>query len=162
MTQVTVHIPHEDVVQSFISQNSYKDWIEMYDKISEDYGNWDVDIKILTHLVDKVYNQFIAKYRDHNNLPDNLRPLVEQSINEEFKEKVEEYKDWKLEDVGSEVKLGARDFCAKVTNHVPTYDDVFEAYIQGYELADEKEKQTPNLSDISTEQLLEELKDRMV
>lgn len=150
----TFTLSEEEARKALAKKLTYQEWIELFEINSKTYGNWDVDLKITSHFVEKVKSWFDDTLDDR--VPENLLPILQESVVKDFAERNKKNENIKLEEVSNEVELKAietlRDY------KVVTYQDAINIFYEGYEF--NREPKETNLSEFSTEELLQEIKNR--
>lgn len=161
-TDLTITLSHEQIISAWETQTSYKRWLESYKEVSQAYGTWDVDIEMLSYMIDYVQEGFINKHTS-DKYPENLIPLLKKAIEKEFQQEVLKNSKWNEEEGVDPSELRARDYCAELDIQLPNYDTVFTAFYDGY-LEGQRSvinPPKPDLSEVSAEELLEEIKNRV-
>ena len=154
----TVTISEKKVKEKWAEQVSTKDWIEMYQKHSNQWSSWDVDLKLAEFIVERVKTGYIDKYRN-GDIPKVLRPLLLSSISDNIERQNEENEKITLNDVSGKAELQAILLLRKYATI--DYDDAINIYCDGYQRGADSIDGQVDISNISSKILIEELKNRL-
>lgn len=160
--EFTFMVSEKEIQEQWAEQTSVENWIDMYKKLSDSYNNWEIDLELAEFIVKRVKEGYINKYRDEN-IPEVLRPLLINTNNDNLREKNEKNKNIKLSQVAGVHELEA----IKALREYNTLD--YEAgvnlFCDGYDLAkygsEDQESEPIDLSEVSKEDLLKELANRL-
>jgi len=151
-----ITITKEQLLAKWSEQCSTKEWIEMYQKHSSSWNDWDTDLKLAEFIVKKVKKGYIDKYRDED-IPEVLMPILVNAITNNITQRNLENENITLKEVSGESELEAirvlRDY------DLIDYEDAIILFCDGYDFAERG--QTTDLSKFSTDDLLQEIKKRI-
>ena len=156
--QFTFTVSEKEVQDKWAKQTTPDRWIEMYQKLSDSYAHWDVDVKVAEFIINHI-KEYIKEYMPED-LPKVLQPLLVEELKNNIIENNLENKDITLEDVADEAELYAiellRDY--DFINYEDAVNIICNSIEFGRESVDTVSK---GLEEYTTAELLAEISNRV-
>ena len=155
--EFTFEVPEQEVQDKWAEQTTPDRWITMYKKLSNNYANWDVDIKLAEFIINHI-KEYITELPD--DIPKVLYPLLAAEIKNDIIENNEKNKDITLEEVADEGEL----FAIESLRHYDfiTYNNAIDLIYEGYEFGKNSiEVSSKSLEEYTTAELLAEISKRV-
>lgn len=151
-------VSKKELLEKWSKQCSLEEWKEVYMTFSGSFSSWDIDLKLAEFIIKRVKEGYIDKYRDED-IPQVLKPLLIGAMQSNIIKKNEENLNVVIEEVIGEHELEAIKVLRNY-NYID-YNDAIDLFCNGYDYANRNRVTDVELSNISTEDLLEEIKNRM-
>lgn len=155
----TITISEKEVREKWAEQVSVEEWIKMYTTLSDSFSSWNTDLELAEFIIKRVKENYIDKYRDED-IPKVLYPLLKNAITNNIIEQNKKNENTTLKEVSGEAELKAIEALRNYDNI--DYSDAINLFCDGYDLViKQKSSSEFNLSEVSSEDLLKEIQNRV-
>lgn len=156
--EFTFTVTDKEIKEKWSEKCSVSEWIEMYKNLSKAYSDWSIDMEVAEFIIKNIKEGYIEKYLE-SDIPEVLKPLLIEALKKNFAKRNEENKNITLEETAGEHEFEA----IRVLREYEEidYSDAINLFCDGYDFALAKVEVKTDLSEISTEKLLEEIKNRI-
>jgi signal recognition particle GTPase len=157
MLEFKFTVSEKEIQNKWVEQTTPERWIEMYQKLSDSYDTWDVDLKLAEYIISHI-KKYVEVYQSED-LPEVLLPLLGEAIKNDIIENNEVNKNITLEDIGDEAEFYAIELLRDYT--YITYEDAIRLVCRGYEFCSKSlDVGRKGLKEYTTAELLAEISNR--
>lgn len=157
MLEFKFTVSEKEIQNKWAEQTTPERWIEMYQKLSDSYLHWDVDIKVAEFII-KHLKSYVKEDLPED-LPEVLQPLLVEAIKIDIKENNENNKDITLQEVADEAELYAIELLRDY-DYID-YGDAVRLICKGYDFGRENvDTISKGLEEYTTAELLAEISKR--